>query len=181
VLLAQTSAVLLFLAAALLLTVVLAAVLDLRSRRIPNLVTASAFLIALVVRSLIGFDALGAGLLGALLGFAVVFPLFAMRGIGGGDAKLVIAVGAFLGPSGMVVALLATALAGGVMSLAAAARSGVVLPALYNSGGLIKWVFTLGRHGERTTLLAPGVVSVPYGVAIAAGTMVALFLRGGIS
>jgi Flp pilus assembly protein protease CpaA len=48
---------------------------------------------------------------------------------------------------------------------------------LLNTGGShSKWVFTLGRRGKRTTLQTPGAVSVPYGVAIALGTIAALYL-----
>jgi prepilin peptidase CpaA len=159
---------------------VIAALSDLRSRRIPNALTATALVLALALRAFLGDGALVDGLLGAALAFGVVLPLFAMRGVGGGDAKLLIMVGAFLGPKGFFVALLATALVGGVMSLVAALRSGVILPALFNTGDLLKWVFTLGRRGERTTLLSPGAVSVPYGVAIAIGSVVALYVGGGL-
>jgi prepilin peptidase CpaA len=158
----------------------IAALTDLRARRIPNLLTVTGFALALVLRSAAGGAAVVEGLLGAGLALAVMLPLFAMRGVGGGDAKLLIVVGAFLGPKGFVVALLATAIVGGVMSLAAAARRSVVLPALFNTGDLLKWVFTLGRRGERTTLLSPGAVSVPYGVAIAVGSAVALYMGGGL-
>jgi prepilin peptidase CpaA len=158
----------------------ISAVSDLRSRRIPNTVTATAFLLALVLRAFAGDGALTEGLLGAALAFAVVLPLFAMRGVGGGDAKLLIMAGAFLGPKGFLVAALATAVVGGIMSVGAAARSGVILPALYNTRDLLAWVFTLGRRGERTTLLSPGAVSVPYGVAIAIGSMFALYMGGGL-
>jgi prepilin peptidase CpaA len=159
---------------------VIAALTDLRARRIPNVLTVAGLALALAFRSVSGGAAVGEGLLGAGLAFAVMLPLFATRGVGGGDAKLMIMVGAFLGPKGFVVALLATAIVGGVMSLAAAARRGVVLPALFNTGDLLKWVFTLGRRGERTTLLSPGAVSVPYGVAIAVGSAVALYMGGGL-
>jgi prepilin peptidase CpaA len=155
-----------------------AAVADVRTRRIPNLLTASGLLLALALRLPVGDGAFLQGLLGAALAFAVMLPLFALRGVGGGDAKLLIMVGAFLGPKGFLVALAATALAGGVLSLAVVARQGVLLPVLYNTGGLAKWVFTAGRSGERVTLASPGSVSVPYGVAIAAGALVALYIGG---
>jgi prepilin peptidase CpaA len=159
---------------------VVAAATDLRSRRIPNLLTLTALLVALLLRAFLGGGMLVEGLAGAGLALAVMLPLFAMGGVGGGDAKLLIMVGAFLGPKGFFVALLATALVGGLMSLVAATRQGVVLPVLFNTGGLLKWVFTLGRRGERTTLGSSHAVSVPYGVAIAIGSVVALYLGGGL-
>lgn len=164
----------------LIIAVTIAAISDVLSRRIPNVLTLGAVVIALSLHAVIGFDAFLHGLLGAGLALLVMLPLFAMRGVGGGDAKLLIMVGAFLGPKGFFLALLATALVGGAMSLIAAARQGVLLPALFNTRGLLRWVFTLGRQGERTTLLSPGVVSVPYGVAIAIGSVAALYLGGGL-
>jgi prepilin peptidase CpaA len=164
-----------------LVVLVAAAVSDLRSRRIPNVLTAGAFFLALTVRAFTGWDGIAEGLLGASLALAVMLPLFSMRGVGGGDAKLLIMTGAFLGPRAFLVALLCTALAGGVMSVIAAMRSGVILPVLFNTGSLLKWVFTLGRCGERMTLASPGAVSVPYGVAIAIGSTLALYMGGGIS
>jgi len=158
----------------------LAAVSDVRMRRIPNALTATALLLALLLRALPGHPTFLDGLLGAALAFVIVLPLFAMRGVGGGDAKMLIMAGAFLGPRGFLVALLVTAIVGGVMSVAAAARGGVLLPALFNARGLATWVLSAGRRGERTTLSSPGVVSVPYGVAIAIGSAVALYLGGGI-
>jgi prepilin peptidase CpaA len=158
-----------------------AGVSDLRSRRIPNVLTAGALLLALALRSFLGLDALLGGVAGAALAVGVMLPLFALGGVGGGDAKLLIMVGAFLGPKGFFVAVLATALVGGLMSVAAAARAGVVLPALLNTGGLARWILSAGRSGERTTLLSPGAVSVPYGVAIAIGSAVALYLGHGVS
>jgi prepilin peptidase CpaA len=152
---------------------------DLRSRRVPNVLTSTALLVALVLRAALGGGMFLEGLAGAAVAMAVMLPLFAMGGVGGGDAKLLIVVGAFLGPKGFIIALGATALVGGMMSLVAALRGGVVLPVLFNTGGLLKWVFTLGRRGDRTTLLSPGAVSVPYGVAIAIGSVVALYMGGG--
>jgi prepilin peptidase CpaA len=153
-----------------------AALSDVRTRRIPNRLTASALAVGLVLRAVLGLSPLLDGVLGAALALVVVLPLFALRGIGGGDAKLLIVVGAFLGPKGFVVAALVAALAGGVMSLAAVARRGVVLPALLGVGDQLRWFASFGRRGARTTLLTPGVVSVPYGVAIAVGSLAALYL-----
>jgi prepilin peptidase CpaA len=159
---------------------VLATWSDVRTRRIPNALTLSAFLFALVLRSVAGLDALADGLLGAGLALVFLLPLFALGGVGGGDAKLLTAVGAFLGVHGLVVALLATAIAGGVMALVFAIRRGVILPVLLNTGGLMKYVFTLGRAGERVQLQVPGTLSVPYGAAIAAGACFALWYGGGL-
>jgi prepilin peptidase CpaA len=109
----------------------------------------------------------------------ITVPLFAVRAVGGGDAKLLMAVGAFLGPQGFLLAGLFTAIVGGVMSLVECARRGVLIPLLLNTGGLARFYLTLGRGGERVSLATSGAISVPYGVAIALGSVAALLLGGG--
>jgi prepilin peptidase CpaA len=152
---------------------------DLRDRRIPNALTIGALIVALALRAVFGMDEFVGGLKGAGVALGILLPLFYMGGVGGGDAKLLIAVGAFLGPKGFIVALLATAIAGGLMALMYSIKRGVILPALLNTRGLLTWVVTAGRRGERTTLQMEGAVSVPYGVAIAAGTIFALWYGAG--
>jgi prepilin peptidase CpaA len=156
-----------------------AAYMDIRTRRIPNYLTIGAVVLAMLLRAGAGPAEVVDGLSGLLLAMAVVLPLFAMGGVGGGDAKLLIAVGAFLGPHALLVALLGTAIVGGIMAAAYATKRGVILPALLNTRGLLTWVVTGGRRGERTTLQMEGAVSVPYGVAIAAGTLFALWYGAG--
>jgi prepilin peptidase CpaA len=164
---------------AVLLTALVGCVHDLRDRRIPNALTIGALVTALGLRAVFGGDEFAEGLMGAGVALGILLPLFFMGGVGGGDAKLLIAVGAFIGPKGFIVALLATAIAGGVIALAYSIRRGVILPALLNTRGLLTWVVTGGRRGERTTLQMEGAVSVPYGVAIAAGTLFALWYGAG--
>jgi prepilin peptidase CpaA len=160
----------------LLVLVVLAAVSDIRTRRIPNVLTVCALFVALALRSFLGGGALVDGLQGAGLAMLLMLPLFALGGVGGGDLKLLVAVGAFLGPRDLLVALLVTAVAGGVLALGETIRRGVVLPSLLNTAGLARYFFTFGHSGSRPTLAAEGSVSVPYGIAIAIGSLTAWFL-----
>ena len=59
---------------------------------------------------------------GAALGFGIGAALFALGAFGGGDAKLLAGIGACLGPWVLLAALVPIAVAGGVLSLIAAAR-----------------------------------------------------------
>jgi prepilin peptidase CpaA len=155
---------------------VLAAGTDLRTGRIPNKLTGAGLAAALVLLAPSGPAALLGGIAGAALAFALTFPLFAVRAMGGGDVKLLTVAGAFLGTGRVVPALLVTAVAGGVLALAEAGRRGVILPVLFRSRQLVGHWATGGRTGERPTLASPGAVTIPYGVAIAVGGLAAWFL-----
>ena len=83
----------------------LACVTDLNTRRIPNGLTFGAALVGFLYQFLSGgLDGLGHAALGWLVG-AVIFILpFALGGLGGGDVKLLAALGAWLGPGGRCLA-----------------------------------------------------------------------------
>ena len=152
-------------------TVGAAGILDLRTRRIPNRLTVGSLLLALVLSAAAGFGALSDSLMGAGLGLAVGVVLFAARALGGGDGKLLVAVGAFLGLSRLPGALLLIGILGGFLGLGEAIRRGVILPSLYNAVSMLKRWVTFRRGGEGRTLESPGAVTVPYGVAIALGAI----------
>jgi prepilin peptidase CpaA len=149
----------------------LAVVLDLRARRIPNVLTYSGLALALALRSFEGPGALAAGLAGVGIALAIALPLFALGAFGGGDGKLLMAVGAFLGPQGLPTALLVTALVGGAMSLLEVMRRGVLLPTLLN----MRLALTGRGAGGIGTIATPGSITIPYGVAIAVGALAGWF------
>lgn len=154
----------------------LAAWWDIRTRRIPNALTFTGFLVALAIRALGGFDEVTAGLLGALLAFGLSLPLFALHGLGAGDVKLLTACGAFLGPRRLLAALLITALVGGLLAVAAVIRQGAVVQTLRNCRDIVLAAFSPVRRAGLPTLSSPGAITVPYGVAIAVGTLAAWFM-----
>jgi prepilin peptidase CpaA len=96
---------------------------DLKSREIPDWISLVLAVWALCLAAL-GWSAFGWSglLLGAGLGFLLSAPLFWLGGIGGGDVKLVAALGACLGPWGLLQTLFWVALAGGVLALVAKLR-----------------------------------------------------------
>jgi prepilin peptidase CpaA len=154
----------------------LAAWSDVRTRRIPNVLTVSGFAIALALHSFVGGAAVWSGLMGASIALVIGLLLLATGGMGGGDAKLLIMVGAFLGPQGFLMALLLTTLAGGALALAWSHRFGMLTETIRHSGSLALHWATLGRSGSRRTLATPGVLDIPFGVAIAAGALATLLL-----
>jgi prepilin peptidase CpaA len=98
-----------------------AAAIDLRTRRVPNPLT------AFLALSGVGFAASGIGHLtiagsiaGLLLGLALMLPGHVIGGTGAGDVKLFAAMGALLGPAPIVGAFLYTAIAGGALAVISA-------------------------------------------------------------
>ena len=102
---------------------VLAAAIDLRTRRVPNPLTATLAVLG-VGFAVTGISNLtvGASLAGLVLGLALMLPGHLFGGTGGGDVKLFAAAGAIIGPMPIVMAFLYTALAGGVLALVVALR-----------------------------------------------------------
>src|SRR3712207_9290397 len=80
-----------------------AAIIDVRSRRIPNWLTASLVLAGIALNvwraGLLGVALAAAGV---ALGLAVLLPVYMLRGIGAGDVKLLAGLGAVLGPQTLV-------------------------------------------------------------------------------
>jgi len=96
---------------------------DLRQRQVPDWIGA-ALVVCAVAAIAAGFtEVTWAGLaLGAGLGLALTLPLYVMGGFGGGDVKLVIALGAALGPLALLSALFWVAVSGGLLALIAVIR-----------------------------------------------------------
>ena len=87
---------------------------DVRGQRIPNWLTYSGLLAALVVRAgLGGWTGLKGGLAGMLFAGGIFFLLFFIGGMGGGDVKLMAAVGAWVGLAQVGSLLIMSAIAGG--------------------------------------------------------------------
>lgn len=149
---------------------------DLRERRIPNRITVSGLLAGLAIAGLLEGGLPLAALGGAGIALLVALPFVALGGLGGGDAKLLVAVGAFVGPGGLLSVAIYGGLAGGLLALGTSVRNGMILPVLLNSGKLFVHLITLGRHGERFALDSPQAQSVPYGLAIAAGALATWFV-----
>jgi prepilin peptidase CpaA len=153
-----------------------AVVTDLRERRIPNWLTVSGAIAAVVLSTVEvgGFPT--TSILGLAVALGLTLPFFALGTLGAGDAKLLAAVGGFMGVGGLLPVVLYSAVAGGVLGLAFAIRRGVFLPVLIQTRSVLVHTVTLGRRGSRTTIEDPNAQTIPYGVAIAIGTVTAWFL-----
>jgi prepilin peptidase CpaA len=103
--------------------VLVATVFDLRSREVPNTIPILLLGWAIAVAAF-RLDGIGWGsmLVGLSVGFLVSGIFFALGGLGGGDVKLIAALGAVLGHPDIWPALFWIALAGGGFSLIALIR-----------------------------------------------------------
>jgi prepilin peptidase CpaA len=141
---------------------------DWRSRRIPNWLTVPGLLLGVAANSLAG-GWVGAkdSLLGAALGLALLLPLVLIRSLGGGDWKLVGALGAFLGWQRLIAVLLSTVLVAAAMAVVLVVWKKRVRQTLRNMGLMLASFFTLHLPGPELTLDNPESLKVPFGVAVA--------------
>ena len=156
-----------------LIVVVIASATDLTTRRIPNWLVLPFLIAGVVVASWTrGWSGAGQSVTGVLLGTVVYGALCAMGGMGMGDVKLVAAIGAWIGPSQLFVALILTGLTGAVMALGWAVAGGFAGELLGNTRNLLGHI---GRRGIRPhaelVLSHERARKMPYAPAIAIGTL----------
>jgi prepilin peptidase CpaA len=152
------------LALAVLLAVTLAAAAtDVRKRRIPNALTGGAAVTALALAAPNGVVALLVCVATMCTAFAVGSLAFSAGWFGGGDVKLIAASCGLAGFPGAVSLVLEILVCGAFLALVTAALSGRLGALVRSTAG----VATRGAATERTLL--------PYGVAIAAGSIVYAF------
>ena len=165
----------------------LAALTDVRARRIPNALTfpmlVSGLAWAAWTSGLSGFAVSLAG--AALLGLPYVGLFLFGRG-GAGDAKLMCGLGAWFGVVHGLAALLCISLAGVAQAVIWAIAHGrgpirrgddhPVVERSVPSANLTGGQDEPARTADRKTKRFPGQLTIPYGVAILAGTWVWIFV-----
>jgi prepilin peptidase CpaA len=157
-----------------LIVVAVATVTDLRSRRIPNWLVLPFLLAGIAVSTWLGgWHGVGQSLEGMGLGILLFGVLFCLGGMGAGDVKLCAAVGAWIGPGQLLIALVLTGLAGGVMVLGWAIYAGFLKELFKGTGDLVfGW-----NSGGKATINDPGRRKMPYAPAIAIGVVMSFFAR----
>ena len=167
----------------LMLMVVLAASNDLLTRRIPNLLLLAGSLSALALHcfSPSPVAALMAAFAGAATGLLVFLPLYCLRGMAAGDVKLMAAAGFFSTPAEVLYLALLSVCAGGLMALAMVIVRGRLRAAAANVLSLLRplWMRLAGMPLAAEPMPGPSVGSIPYGLAIASGTLLLMAQRHG--
>jgi prepilin peptidase CpaA len=155
--------------------VLIAAVFDIRYRRIPNWLVLTGILFGFLLNTfLFGGTGAAASFLGGGLAFLIYFPLFVIRGMGAGDVKLMMAVGFVVGPANWLGILFSTAVLGGLFAVILLLRWGQLAQTMHNL------LFILGQlmqfkapYKERSDLdiHSPRAITLPHGATIAAGSL----------
>jgi prepilin peptidase CpaA len=111
---------------------------------------------------------------GLAIGFGFLFIFYVFGGLGGGDVKLMGAAGALMGANLIGSALFYTAFIGAFLA---------VMMLVWRKDfwvrigwGMRRLTFWRQVDGEAPGPLSP--IAVPYGVAIAVGCLMALFVKG---
>jgi prepilin peptidase CpaA len=163
--------------AAVFLSGVAACATDLRARRIPNWLTFGSALLAFAVHSALdgwaGAQHAGAGW---VVGTLVFLPLFLLRGMGGGDVKLLAAFGAWLGTADVLWLAAYASMSGGVLGIAVAIRHGYVRAMFGNLVTLLRFWWLAGPRPLPSLTLERGTgPRLAYAVPMLVGALVTLW------
>lgn len=161
---------------ALALTISIAAITDFREHRIYNKLLGPAFVIAIVLHTYFnGWIGLRESLLGAFIGFLILLIPYFLGGIGAGDVKLLAVIGAFGGVHFVITSFLYGAIVGGIISIGLLVRRGDLRAALYRF--LLFYPLRIKIDKQNKQVYEAQNEKFPYGIAIAFGTLLAMFLR----
>ncbi len=149
---------------------------DVRYRRIPNVLVLATLLAGISINT--GFSGVQ-GMISSLEGFGLAFfPMLLMHifgAMGAGDVKLFGAVGAVLGVSQVPLAFVVVVMLGAVLAVYTMLRAGTVLSTLH--GVLRIFIGILpGWEMPRFKIAPDRKHTIPYGVAIMLGSLIAVVL-----
>jgi prepilin peptidase CpaA len=157
----------------------IACVCDLRTRRIPNLLTFGGAAIAIAYGIWVsGVGGMISSVGGWFAGVALFIPMFLLGGMGAGDVKLAACIGAWLGPMAAVFVALYSALAGGIMAVGVALFTGYFKQAVGNVWLLLAhWRVVGVRPLPELTLEGSRGPRLPFALPIAAGALAAIWFQ----
>lgn len=160
-----------------LIVIVIATVLDIRYRRIPNWLVLPFLLMGVVVSAISnGWTGVGRSFSGMMLAALLLGVFYWLGGMGMGDVKLCAAIGAWVGPAQLMTALVMMGVAGGLMALVWALYGGFLKESLSGVSDLVLGFRKRGFRPHATLVLAnPSARKMPYAPAIAIGTLFSFF------
>lgn len=153
--------------------VVAAAYADIRTRRIPRELTLAALVAGLLFHAITG--GFTGSLIAAGLAFALSMAMFSIGAIGGGDVKLIAALGAMLGLDLWGHAMGTAIVVAALMALFEVVRHRRVRQTLSNMADICRTLWNTNFHGHPILNVKNSAsLRSPFGVAAAIGTIVAL-------
>lgn len=155
-----------------LVALVVAVISDLRSRRIPNWLVLPLLTGGIAASCwLRGWTGLLYSIEGVALGLVIFLIPFLLGGMGAGDVKLCAAIGAWIWPQQLLIAVIVTGLAGGIIAVFAALCGGYLREVLRNTSEIVLFWDKKSRQADKRIPQANGVRrTIPYSPAIAIGT-----------
>ena len=124
--------------------------------------------VGLLVNGLLGgWAGVNSSLLGLGLGLLLLLPFVFLKAIGGGDWKLVGALGAFLGPNRLMAVLIGSLIMAGAMAMVLVVVKRRVRQTLRNMAHLGEALIMLRMPPPEVSLDNPEAAKVPFGVAVA--------------
>ncbi|MEC5423992.1 prepilin peptidase [Virgibacillus sp. C22-A2] len=165
---------------AIILILLISIITDLRNRKVLNIVTLPAILIALIYHTVItGFEGFAFSSLGFLVGLGLLFIPFILGGIGAGDVKLLAAVGAWKGTMFVLYTGVFAGVIGGIIALLILLKRKQLGSTLKNM--VFSFVFLKGNKGSlQLPADTHNPVSIPYAVPIALGALAAYLVGGNL-
>jgi len=150
-----------------------ASVQDARRHRIPNSVTAPAIACGLVLHAFLGrWSGIGDAVLAGLAAGTIALLFWLVGGMGGGDVKLLAAIGSIAGCAALPALLVAVAVSAALVAAAVSLYHGRLRQAMANAGVLLEHH---ARHGIRPhpdlNLDNPAALRVPFALPAAAGCL----------
>ena len=157
------------------ITLVIAAYIDGKKLKVPNLITYPMILSCWVYSfAFFGWEGLGWSLVGTVVGLALLLPAYAIGGMGAGDVKLLAGVGAWVWGTTTLYAFCVSAVLGGLIAV------GMVLyqkawQKHHDQFWLIWNEITTIRNPDTLATIAAErkstMMLLPYGIPIAIGTI----------
>lgn len=161
--------------AATLAVVVASVYTDVRTGKIPNMITAPFMVLGLILAAIgNGWAGLGSSVLGIVLAVGLWFLCNILgRILGAADSKMLAAIGALQGHIFLLYTVAATALVGGLLGILVSLYRGYLRERLTN---LVRELYMRVTHRVPMDIEnSDSQAHLPYAVAIAAGTILAFY------
>ena len=146
---------------------------DVRYRRIPNAFVLATLISGLTLNLVVGGLSGGLNsLLGCVFAFSLMFMLHVFGAMGAGDVKLFAAIGSVIGAQLVLPTFVVVVLTGGLLAVVSVLRSGVFRTTMHRVLQIFIGMLP-GWQMPKFSVPADRRLTIPYGVAITIGTIIA--------